>query len=246
MSSITDYSFLFQSTSNTNNSPFFSNTSLLGDYSMIKSGVYKKLLTAYYDQTDTKETDSSDNSTKDVADSTEKAKLLNTKSDAATLKEAADALSASSLYRSTGKDEAGNAEYDREKITTAVKDYVSAYNEYLDSSSNVESTTVLNKTLSMVKKTARNENLLKEVGITVGADNKLVLDEEKLSKASVSTLSSLFSGNSSYGDEISEMASESYRLANSAAYTNNNASSYTYTGNYSSLGSTSNMLDTLL
>lgn len=250
MSSINSYGFLFNSMSNTNNNTsFFANSSLLGDYSMIKSGAYKKLLTAYYKKQDSSDSESTESEkTKDIsaADSDEKAKLLSVKSNASSLKEAADALSKSALYRSTGKDEDGKATYDTDKIKSAVKDYVSAYNSFIDSSSNVDSTSVLSKTLSVVKSTASNKGLLKDVGITIGSNNKLVLDEEKLSKASVSTLSALFKGSGSYGDTVSQRASESYKLANSASYTGTKASSYTYNGSYSVMGSTNNVLDEFL
>lgn len=247
MSSIQSYGFLFNTTSNSNSSSFFTNSSsLLGDYSMIKSGAYKKLLTAYYKQQES--TDSSEktsSSSKTVTSSDEKAKLSSVKLNASTLKEAADALNKSSLYQTTGTDEDGNKVYDRDKINSAVKSYVTAYNTYVESSSKVDSTSVLSKTLSMVKSTASNKKLLQDIGITIGSDNKLVLDEEKLSKASVSTLSALFKGSGSYGNTVSQRASESYKLANSATYTGNSAS-YTYSGNYSVMGSTDNMLNQLL
>ena len=252
MSLIQSYSYLFDSLlgagSKSSTSIFANNTSLLGDYSMIQSGAYKKLLTAYYKQQDSEdsETSKTDTDKKTAASTTEKAKLLETKTTADSLKTAADALNSSSLYRATGKDEDGKTVYNIDKIKDAVKGYVSAYNSYIDASSGVDSTTVLSKALSVVKATASNKGLLSDVGITIGKDNKLVLDEEKLSKASVSTLSRLFKGSSSYGGTVATKASETARLANSAAYTGSNASSYTYSGNYSVMGSTNNMLDEIL
>lgn len=215
---------------------------------MIKSGAYKKLLTAYYKQgEDDTEASGTDSGSKTSAiSSQEKNKLLNVKSDASNLKEAADVLNSSSLYRAVKKDEEGNDVYDMDKIKDAVKGYVTSYNSYIDSSADVESTAVLSKTLSMVKATASNKGLLSDIGITIGKDNQLALDEEKLSKASVSKISSLFKGSGSYGNTIAQRASESNRLANSATYSGNHASSYTYSGNYSVMGDANSMLDKLL
>jgi flagellar capping protein FliD len=175
------------------------------------------------------------------------------KSDAEALKDATDALSKKALYKpktdeqgNTLYDEDGNKVYDTDSIKKSVQEFVTAYNSYMDSAGSVENTSVLNKTLSIVKKTASNQNLLKEVGITIGKDNKLTLDEEKLESAHITTLTSLFQGNSSYGDSVSQKAAESYKVANSEAYTNTRASSYTYNGAYSILGTANGTLDKYL
>lgn len=238
-----NYFFNTSDSSNSSSSIFGNTSSMLGDYSLIKSGSYKKLLTAYYKTYDTEGNVKSSKDSDTEGDST--GKLLNVKSDAGALKEAADALNTASLYE-TKKDEEGKDVYDMDAIKKSVKNFVSAYNDYLDSAGNVESTSILNKTLSVVKKTSANQNLLKEVGITIGKDNKLTLDEEKLEKAHVTTLSSLFKGYGSFGSGIAQKASESYKVANSAAYTNTRASSYTYNGAYSILGTSNGTLDQYL
>ncbi len=250
------FSGLFGNTSNNSgltNSLFGGGSNMLGDYSMIKSGTYKKLLTAYYKTQDDSNDDSKKSSaatnrktssiTSSNADTKETSKLLAAKSDAEGLKSAANKLGDRSLYRSTGKDEEGNAVYDRDKIKKNVKEFVSAYNSYLDSSSSVNSTKILNKSLGTVKQTSASKNMLKEIGITIGSDNKLVLDEKKLSEAKMSTLSSLFTGAGSYGYEIGQKASETYRLANSATYSANNRTSYNYGGSYSVMGNSDNSWD---
>lgn len=238
------FSFFFQSSdSNSYNiNGTGSTSSMLGDYSLIKTGSYKKLLKAYYKtQGSDKSTGTGSATSKEEADST--GTLLNVKSDAENLKSAADALKKDALYQSTGKDESGNKVYDREGIKKAVKQYVSAYNSYLDTAGKVENTGILSRTLRMVKTTSANQSLLNEVGITIGKDNKLTLDEAKLDKAHTTTLSSLFEGYGSYGNTVSQKASESYKLANSAAYSNTHASSYTYRGSYSIMGTSNNKMD---
>lgn len=216
-------------------------SNLLGEYSMIKGGTYKKLLTAYYDtQKDNSSEETTTNKKPSVA-TDETSKLVATKSDAKKLGEAVKKLSDSSLYRSKGEDSEGNLEYDKDSIKSALKGYVDAYNSYIDSSSKVNSTAILSKTYSMVRETAGSAESLGEAGIKVGVDNKLSFDEEAFDKASVSQIKSLFSGGGSYGHDISFKASESFGLANSAAYSSTHASSYTYNGSYSMIG-TSDML----
>ncbi len=214
-------------------------SNILGDYSLIQSGAYKKLLKAYYAKEEAEETEENEPVDSSVD-------LLNTKANAENLNNALAALTSKSLYESTGTDENGKDVYDNEKITGAVKQFVESYNAYLDSAGDLDSTSILRKTLSMVKATSGNANLLREIGITIGEGNKLVLDEEKLGKAAVTTINSLFAGHGSYGDRIQMLAGESYKLANSQAYTNNHASSYTYDGTYSILGTSNGTLDKYL
>lgn len=244
LSGASDYSFLFNNMSSKNSNSFdiFSGgTNVLGDYSMIKSGVYKKLLTAYYEKngTTTNSTDK-DGST----DSTQT--LTNVKTAAQELAESTEALSKSSLYKTTGVDEDGKYTYDRDKIKTAVKDFVSDYNEYMESAGDADSLGVLSKTLSIQKSTASNKALLSSVGITIGKDNKLVLDEEALDKANISDLTSLFKDSGSYGDSVNTRAKNVYKLANNTAMSNTHASAYTYNGTYSTLGTSNGTINTYL
>lgn len=230
---------MFFNTSNTSNSSntasglFSGGSSMLGDYALIRSGSYKKLLTAYYDMDKSDEKSSKTGTKKEVSDST--GSLQSAKSDASALMDSLSNLGKKSLYKAD-KDEEGNTVYDTDKINSAVKKYVESYNSFIDSTGDLSSTSMLSKTLNVVKSTAKNAGLLSDIGITIGSDNKLKLDEEKLKKADVNKISSLFVGSGSYGSSVSTKAAESYRIANSAAYSNTHASSYTYNGTYSLLG----------
>ncbi|RKI41374.1 hypothetical protein D7V86_07430 [bacterium D16-51] len=248
----------YSMTNNSNMSGLFGNTTnFLGDYSMIKSGTYKKLLTAYYKTTDT---DKKSEGTEDEDGTTKKGdsagKLLNVKGDAEALKDAVDALRSSDLYKPVDKDkdgqgdrdEKGNFIYDTEKLQKNLKQFVEAYNSYLDSSGGVDNKGILSKTLRVVKQTASNKNLFKDLGISIGKDNKLTFDEDKFkeAKAKVTTASSLFAGMGSYGYSLTTKTSEVANLANSAANSNRNASSYTYNGVYSVTGRSNSTLDKYL
>ncbi len=251
------FDFFYNNTANnsTMSGLFGNTTNFLGDYSMIQSGTYKKLLNAYYKTTDANsKTEGTNGEDKDGSIAT--GKLLNAKGDSESLKEALDALRSSSLYKPVDKDkdgvpdtdEKGNYVYDTDKIKENLKNFVEAYNSYLESTGDVDNKGILRNALRSVKETSVNKNLLKDIGITIGEDNKLTFNEEKYdeAKGKVTTVSSLFSGAGSYGAQLGMKASAVANLANSAANSNGNASSYTYSGVYAITGKTNRTLDKYL
>lgn len=243
ISGVTDYSFLFQDTST--NSLFGNTGAMLGEYSMIRSGVYKKLLNAYYTKELESESENSSGKTQNANDKT-KTEYVNLKNDALELSDSANALDNGKLYEATGVDEQGNKVYDRDAIEKGVKQFVSDYNSFMEQAKESDAMRVSGKALSMAKETASNSKILQDIGITIGNNNTLVLDEKKLKTADISDLTTLFRGNTSYGDEISTKASEAAKLANSAAYSNSAGASYNGYGGYSSLGTSSSVLDQYL
>ena len=248
------YNMFFNTSGSGNNNAaagiFSGGSTAIGDLSLIKSGAYKKLLNAYYDvQKPEKGRTSASSSTtaskfiNGVEDST--GKLQSAKNDASSLSDALKKLSNRSLYMNKRdekgnlvKGEKGEAVYDTEAIGKAVKEFVESYNSFIDSTGNLNSTKMLSKTLDVIKTTSKNAGLLADIGIRIGSDNKLKLDEDKLKEAKVSTINSLFTGSGSYGSNISAKANESFRIASSSSYAGTRASSYTYSGAYSTLGTT--------
>ena len=230
----------------------------LGDYYMIKNGTYKKLMKAYY--ANEKAAKDSDTDTDDSTDSTSKTSakkesraLVNIKTNAASLNNSLEDLRKASLYEPKKdkdgneiRDEKGKLVYDKDKAISAVKSFVESYNTYIKSSDDVDNTSVLKKSLKMTQMTAANSKLLSKIGIKIGENNTLSIDEDKLKEADLTTISSLFSGSGSYGDQIQNAARQSYQIANSQAYQNTHASSYTYKGNYSLAGYTNGVLDRYL
>ena len=107
-SNLNNYSFLFSNTSSnkTSSLDLFSNSGSnpLGDYALIKSGVYKKLLNAYYQKNGT--TDKTTSTTDGEEDSTQT--LTTVKSAAEDLKDSVEELGKSSVYKTTGVDKDGN------------------------------------------------------------------------------------------------------------------------------------------
>ena len=64
---------------------------------------------------------------------------------------------------------------------------------------------------------------LSKIGVTVGTDGKLSVNEDEMKKANVSSIKSLFSGSVSYGSQIADRASEISRdtVMNSSIYGSN-------------------------
>lgn len=223
------------------NTSYSANNNVLGDYAMIKNGTYKKLLNAYYTKKSGESTDETEESKEKKS---EKTKLMQTKSQAEALKSAADDLKSGKIFEEI-TDEDGKVTYNTEEIAKKVKSFVSAYNDMLDASSEVDTKSVLRKTLWMIGNTKSNSTLLDKVGISIGKDNKLSVDEEKLKKADISSLKVLFSGKGSLADKVSSKASEIGNLANSALKNiKNSGSAYTNTGDYKDI-STSTLYDGL-
>lgn len=220
-----------------------SGSGVLGDYALIQSGSYKKLMQAYYKSVS--ESGENEDSTKD---------MLTAKSDASTLnKTAAGLVDNKKLFESLkdkdGKeilDEDGNKTYDRDGIKKAVQSFVDEYNALLDSAGELNNTSVLSKTLRMVKDVDVNSNLLNKVGIKIGSDNKLTIDEEKFAKADISDLKTLFNGKNSLADKISQKSAQIYNITNSNAYTNTRAATYTFDGTTSVLGTKNGYLNDLI
>jgi len=260
ISGMNNYNFLFNNSNNLaglTNSLFGGGSSMLGDYAMIKSGTYKKLLTAYY-KTEKASSEGSDSEsstakpyrydrfaekkkmeTATTKNSTVSKQYMSIRDEAGDLRTSAYALNSYTLYREKiGED--GTASYDRDGIKKAVKSFVSDYNNLLTASSKMDgismSKGVYNGVSGLMKETKTNEAALNAIGISIGKDNKLVLDEEKLGNADINAISSLFKGSASYGSSVSTKASDIAREANSSAFSaTRTSSSYSSAGRYSSL-----------
>jgi len=228
-------SYSFNNYSTSSSSSTDANSTILRDYASIRNGSYKKLLQAYYNKTGTTTVDSS---TSTSSDSTKT--IARTQSAATDLISSANALTAKgtkSLFKEkeiTTTDSAGNKTtttgYDKEALYKAVSNFVSDYNTMITEGAEAESTSILKPTLSMTRLTTSNKNLLSQVGITVGSDNKLSINEDTLKKADINAIKTLFNGSISYAAEISSKAS---MVKGAAVLESLKANTYTSTANYS-------------
>ena len=179
----------------------------LANYAAIKNGSYGKLVKAYYSdgakssESTAKETSKSTSAKKAAAkEEVDKTGLTTLKKEANELKSSAEALSKDDLWKTT------DGKTDMTKVATAVKDFANNYNKVIDQASKVNSKEVAQDMKFMTGMTDTFSKVLGKIGITVGDDGKMSVDEEALKKADVATVKSLFNGNATYGSQIADKA----------------------------------------
>jgi len=216
MRNLSNVSSLISSLSNSNSSSVgFS----LTDYAMIKSGSYGKLMKAYYNSDSKLSSVSSSSSAKDkvssLADSVDKTGLTKLNSEADSLKSVASDLASSDIWN--------NSDIKKEDMTSAVKKFVDGYNSVIDQSNKVSSSSVSSNVSYMKSMTSTMSKSLANIGITVGTDNKLNLDENTLTNANTKNVKNLFSGEYSYGGQIADKAANIASASNISSTYNSNA-----------------------
>ena len=225
---------LFSSYNSYGNSSSKSNNSMLSglsninfsDYSIISSGSYRKLMNAYY---------SNNPSAKATLKSKESSATLTAQNATAmgnSIKEIMkDSLWEKKSFTETDEktgEKTVKQDYDREAIGKALKKFTEDYNKVVEGAGNSDTMSVLRNGAWMTKTTSVNSKLLSEAGITVGTDNKLSFDQDKLDKADISAVKTLFKG---YGSFASQLLNRSNAIATAtgpAAY--NKKGGYAYSG----------------
>ena len=183
------------------------------EYATIKSGTYKKLLSAYY---------AKDNSS-EVAS---KKETLNNQGIST------DASSASSALIDLKKMDI--TEENKDEVLEKAKEFAKVYNSVVDKLVDSDTKSVLQKGVWMTKAVSSYSNVLGSVGIQVEADNKLTIDDEKFKNANVEQLKSVFKGNMSVGSKISYKINQVENIA-----LNNGTTNYTSSGTSSTYSSVS-------
>ncbi len=223
------FSSLNSSNTKTNNT-FFGGVDL-STYSSLKNGSYKKLVNAYYKETGN---DKLSVSTGTGVDSAKKLMSIESASDA--LKDISDELFV------TGKDSVFNKvevenedgtkklDYDREAILGKVKDYVSAYNDMIEEAGEAETESILRRATNMVNTTDTYEKLLNKIGIEIGSDNQLKVNEEEFLASNMETVKSVFNG---VGSMAYDMSANASYINYTADYEATKANTYNSYGNFS-------------
>ncbi len=182
------------------------------DYAALKNGSYGKLVKSYYQGTtkdieaqkaasSSAKTNSTTTAKKESASDTDKTGLTQMRKDADELKASAEALGKEDLWKKTAGKE------DTAAIVSAVKDFANDYNKVIDQAGKVNSKEIAQDTKFMTGMTDTFSKVLGKIGITVGDDGKMSVDEEALKKADSSMVKSLFAGNATYGSQIADKAS---------------------------------------
>ena len=204
-----NYSSLFSKDNST--SSFYNN---LSQYSSIKSGAYKKATKALFQKNISSKTDKKDNYSisKDYLSnfSTNSKEFSTTKTKATSLVDAGNKLI------SAKKDGlfVDKNNYDKDKIYDAVKEFVSSYNSTVDSLNTVTNKSIKTVGNNMTRMTDVMSNSLNKVGVTVGTDGKLSVDEKTFIDSDMNQVKSLFNGSSSYAGMITSYASKIANQAN--------------------------------
>lgn len=199
-------------------------TGMLSDYASIRNGSYGKLLNTYYGKNTANTTSSSDKTDKSdevkIKNSTSSSLLASAKTSANDLKTSISKLTKTgedSVFNKKsikGEDGSVTNDYDKDAIYKAVSEYVKNYNTAIEDARVSGSTTVANAGKNMSSLTNAMSRSLSKVGITVGTDNKLSINEDEFKKADMNNVKTLFNGSSSYAANIGTSAS---MVANSAS-----------------------------
>lgn len=202
----------------------FLSASSLGDWGLMRSGVYTKMLKSYYEKTGetSKTTKSSSWEEKwktdydsEMADkignlqnSTANTVLSGVKSTAKTMQTAADKVSSMDFETST-----------RDELYSAVKSLTDSYNAVLESTKKTDLVSLSQSMTWMVNDTKTREGQLEKLGISIDGDNKLSVDKDVFSKADLSDIKSMLEGSSGYAARLSQKAAGLANLAaNQMAY----------------------------
>jgi hypothetical protein len=179
----------------------------LANYAAIKNGSYGKLVKAYYsdgarNSESTAKAASGPASAKKAAakEEVDRTGLTALKKEANELRSSAQDLSKDDLWKTK------DGKTDMTKVASAVKDFANSYNKVIDQASKVSSKEVSQDMKFMKGMTDTFSKVLGKIGITVGDDGKMSVDEEALKKADVATAKSLFNGNATYGSQIADKA----------------------------------------
>lgn len=239
---LSNYTGLFGSRSTSYGNMFGSNAmssfySNLSEYSSIQSGAYRKLVKSYYkmqNQTDTKKTDTTESSTTNTY--TASAAFRADKVALSTVKaEATELVNSATTLTNTGKDSlfADAEKYDKDAVYKAAGAFVNDYNETVDALQSVSDVSVRSAGSSMQRMSSIMSKSLSRVGITVGTDGKLSLDEKSFKNADMEDVKSMLNGKGSYASIVSATAS---RVASQATNQMNRSNGSLYGSQYGSQG----------
>lgn len=215
-----------------NNSNSNASSGMLGidfsSYSSIKSGSYYKLLKKYY------------SSNASVDSNSEDVKQYQAK---------VDRMADASADLSYSLNELMHADFSTEKRDDLLKDvekFIEDYNNTVSKAGDSDSKSVLLKAKWMTNMTKEYSNVLSEIGISVGSDNKLKLDTKAFNEADSDTLKGVFGTSpNSYANKVLYKAEQLYSLSKTYG---SSATAYTSAGTYKkdNATTTANVVDELL
>lgn len=161
-----------------------------------------------------------------------------------TAKDAASAKLASALYKSIEKMGTMTIDNDnKNNIFDALSGFVKDYNELIKKSSESENSNVIKQTDYLKDLISGNKSAFAKMGITVGSDKTLSIDEEKFKASDMSNVKDLFSGAYSFAEKMTDRVNQIYRYATQGESLN--TQTYTSQGGYNA-AATGSTLDTVM
>ena len=120
---------------------------------------------------------------------------------------------------------------DADAASRKIQSFVDDYNSMVDALGDSDNQSVLQKGVVLVNTTKVYSNALRRAGVTVGSDNKLTFDRDKLSVVKNYEFKSTF-GRGGYASKVTQKAQQIQRLQGSTgnlfSYSNSVTPSYTY------------------
>lgn len=207
--------------------------SSLSQLNSIRNGSYGKALKAYYakDNTSAKSSKSPKSSRYNYPQYTANAGLDTIQTQTGKLVESANKLtnnSKKSLF-------ADKDNYDADAAYKAVSEFVTNYNDTLDAVNKTTNTVVSNAAGNMTRMTGIMSNSLSKVGVTVGKDGRLSVNEDDFKSADMDKVKSVFGAGGSFARSVNSYAT---RLGTAAKQQSLQTASNT--GTYGRYGSYNN------
>ena len=208
----------------------FLSASNFGDLSLMRNGVYTKMLKAYY----AKQTSSTDKTSSSGKNSSSE-DYLNTINDklsklkSTTSDEALSSLKSGADQMKKAADAVAEIDYDKtsgDAVYSKVKDLVNTYNSLVTQTGKSDLVSISQSRTWMVNDTKAREAQWNKIGITIGDDQTLTIDEKKFKEASTSDIKNFLSGASGYASRLSTKANGFYQLASNQLTLNSGSSLY--------------------
>ncbi len=229
-------STLFGNKSTANNGSIFSASNFM-DLSLMKNGVYTKMLRSYYDKTGTdatKETGTKTTSTASdiTAKFAEAAKVTTSSSVSSSLTNLSNVKAYSgALEKSSSAVESLKVDTATdEEISKAVSSMVDDYNSLITAATDSEDTGIAQIGKWMKNDISARKSQLSDIGITVGSDGKLSLDKDVLSAASKNDIDSFLTGSDGLASRINTRAEGMEKYAQNRISYESGSSLYSSSG----------------
>ncbi len=247
------YSSLFSGMTTGSSTGSASMSNLLADYTSIKNGSYGKLMKSYYGSVKNSSTASTStkNSSGNMLD-----RILEEKKNPKVSKDVQKAneklvtglstmkTSVSALQNDATYTDTKNGQSAADKVVSAVKAYVSDYNNVVNAAKGSTLTSKTAYVANMMSSTTKNADALSEIGITIDSRGTLEINEAKLRAADISKVQELFSAKNimSYGSMISSRLQFAGAAASTSAATDSTGTNNTVASGAAGLKTDSNAL----